>query len=153
VKTSKGLIDTWRRGLLVLQLNDLSATPGIACRECHSLKTGGKAIVFSTALAPYAYLPTPVGAIHPVTPWRLAEAKTPPPFARRYYSDAQPGNELRQVLGGVKDPRARDLLWSFVEPDVQTEQSSIVRSLSLGLKPPETCKLASVLGTPPKAIR
>jgi hypothetical protein len=39
--------------------------------------------------------------------------------------DAQTASDYAAALGGVHDPRAHDLLWNFVERDVQTEQSLI----------------------------
>src|ERR1039457_6992642 len=40
--------------------------------------------------------------------------------------DPQTANNYASALGGVHDPRARDLLWDFVNRNVLTEQSLIV---------------------------
>jgi hypothetical protein len=62
--------------------------------------------------------------------------------------DAQTTNDYASALGGVHDPRARDLLWNFVERDVQTEQSLI--AITWLKNPGDLPRLASLLEAPAK---
>jgi hypothetical protein len=63
--------------------------------------------------------------------------------------DAQTVNDYASALGGVHDPRARDLLWNFVERDVHTEQSLI--AITWFKNPEDLPRLASLLEAPAKA--
>jgi hypothetical protein len=62
--------------------------------------------------------------------------------------DTQTANDYASTLGGVHDPRARDLLWNFVERDVHTEQSLI--AITWFKNPGDLPRLASLLEAPAK---
>ena len=62
--------------------------------------------------------------------------------------DTQTVNDYASTLGGVHDPRARDLLWNFVERDVHTEQSLI--AITWFKNPGDLPRLASLLDAPAK---
>ena len=62
--------------------------------------------------------------------------------------DAQTVHDYVSALGGVHDPRARDLLWNFVERDVQTDQSLI--AITWFKNPADLPRLASLLEAPAK---
>jgi hypothetical protein len=57
--------------------------------------------------------------------------------------DPQTGNNYGSALGGVHDPRARDLLWNFVNRNVLTEQSLIV--ITWFKNPADLPRLATLL--------
>jgi hypothetical protein len=60
--------------------------------------------------------------------------------------DSQTGIDYAAALGGVHDPRARMLLWSFVDRDVVTEESLI--AISWFKNPADLPRLASLLESP-----
>jgi hypothetical protein len=60
--------------------------------------------------------------------------------------DPQTGNSYASVLGGVHDPRARDLLWDFVKRNVLTEQSLI--AITWFKDPADLPRLAALLEAP-----
>ena len=62
--------------------------------------------------------------------------------------DGQTGNNYASALGGVHDPRARDLLWDFVNRDVLTEQSLI--AITWFRNPADLPRLATLLEAPAK---
>ncbi|MGD0499473.1 MAG: hypothetical protein ABSC23_13665 [Bryobacteraceae bacterium] len=62
--------------------------------------------------------------------------------------ESQTGNYYAAALGGVRDPRARDLLWSFVDRNVITEQSLIV--ITWFKNPADLPRLAALLEAPAK---
>jgi hypothetical protein len=62
--------------------------------------------------------------------------------------DAQTANDYASVLGLVHDPRARDLLWNFVERNVLMEQSLI--AITWFKNPGDLPRLASLLEAPAK---
>ncbi|MGD0871653.1 MAG: hypothetical protein ABSB88_19035 [Bryobacteraceae bacterium] len=62
--------------------------------------------------------------------------------------DPQTGNNYASALGGVHDPRARDLLWDFVKRNVLTEQSLI--AVTWLKNPADLPRLAALLEAPAK---
>jgi hypothetical protein len=62
--------------------------------------------------------------------------------------DSQTGNNYARALGGVHDPRARDLLWDFVKHNVLTEQSLI--AITWLKNPADLPRLAALLEAPAK---
>jgi hypothetical protein len=60
--------------------------------------------------------------------------------------DSQTGIYYAAALGGVHDPRARGLLWSFVDRDVVTEESLI--AISWFKNPADLPRLAGLLESP-----
>jgi hypothetical protein len=59
---------------------------------------------------------------------------------------SQTGNDYASALGGVHDPRARELLWSFVHRNRFTEQSLI--AITWLKHPADLPRLAALLETP-----
>jgi hypothetical protein len=62
--------------------------------------------------------------------------------------DPQTANNYASALGGVHDPRARDLLWDFVSRNVLTEQSLI--AITWFKNPADLPRLATLLEGSPK---
>jgi hypothetical protein len=62
--------------------------------------------------------------------------------------DSQTGGFYVAALGGVRDPRARDLVWSFINRNVITEQSLIV--ITWFKNPADLPRLAALLEAPAK---
>ena len=62
--------------------------------------------------------------------------------------DPQTANNYASALGGVHDPRARDLLWDFVNRNVLTEQSLI--AITWFKNPADLPRLATLLEAPAK---
>jgi hypothetical protein len=62
--------------------------------------------------------------------------------------DLQTGNNYASALGGVHDPRARDLLWDFVNRNALTEQSLI--AITWFKNPADLPRLATLLEAPAK---
>jgi hypothetical protein len=62
--------------------------------------------------------------------------------------DPQTGIDYASALGGVHDPRARDLLWDFVKRNVLTEQSLI--AITWLKNPADLARLAALLEAPAK---
>ena len=62
--------------------------------------------------------------------------------------DPQTGNNYASALGGVHDPRARDLLWDFVNRNALTEQSLI--AITWFKNPADLPRLATLLEAPAK---
>jgi hypothetical protein len=60
--------------------------------------------------------------------------------------DSQTGNDYACALGAAHDPRARDLLWGFVNRNVLTEQSLIV--ITWFKNPADLPRLATLLEAP-----
>ena len=62
--------------------------------------------------------------------------------------DPQTANNYASALGGVHDPRARDLLWDFVNRNVLTEQS--LTAITWFKNPADLPRLATLLEAPAK---
>ena len=63
-------------------------------------------------------------------------------------ADPQTANNYASALGGVHDPRARDLLWEFVNRNVLTEQS--LTAITWFKNPADLPRLATLLEAPAK---
>jgi hypothetical protein len=63
-------------------------------------------------------------------------------------ADPQTANNYASALGGVHDPRARDLLWDFVNRNVLTEQS--LTAITWFKNPADLPRLATLLEAPAK---
>ncbi len=62
--------------------------------------------------------------------------------------DPQTGNKYASALGGVRDPRARDLLWDFVNRNVLVEQS--LMAITWSKNPADLPRFAALLESPVK---
>jgi hypothetical protein len=63
-------------------------------------------------------------------------------------ADPQTANNYASALGGIHDPRARDLLWDFVNRNVLTEQS--LTAITWFKNPADLPRLATLLEAPAK---
>jgi len=63
-------------------------------------------------------------------------------------ADPQTANNYASALGGVHDPRARDLLWDFVNRNVLTEQS--LTAITWFKNPADLPRIATLLEAPAK---